>query len=588
MKSGNLLTYRLWSGIPPWVLIGAVLILLPIFSLMTIENINRQKENSERLLKEKAAALIRSFEAGTRTGMAGRWDGFKLQKLLMETSLQPDIVHLIVTDAGGMIMASSDPEQIGSTHGKDLNLEAVSGTSESFWRILPVHHGKKTFEFYRRFTPTRLPPGFQRGRMKGDSPNPLTSFFPLTREGPEISRIIFVGLDMDSVEEARHADAMHTVVMGTILLFIGFAGVMMLFLAQNYRMTRASLSRIKAFSDTLVENMPIGLIALDTSQIITSFNQVADRVLNLSAVHASGKNASEVLPRIFLELISHPNIETQAVEKEIICRIGEKIRLPLQVSAAKLQDESGAFLGYVLLFKDLSEVQALQKALARSQRLASIGSLAAGVAHEIRNPLSSIKGFATYFRERYSHIPEDQEVSSIMIQEVDRLNRVVSQLLAFAKPVAIAKQPVSISDVIHKTLKLMEQQSSDHQIDIETKIPPELPLIPMDPDQMSQVLLNLLLNCVEALGSGGRIIISAMLNQDRLILQISDNGSGISEIDLSQIFDLYFTTKTSGTGLGLAIVHNIVEAHDGDIKVESLAGKGTTVTIRLPLENARP
>ena len=588
MKSGNLLTNRLWSGIPPWVLIGAVLILLPIFSLMTIENINRQKENSERLLKEKAAALIRSFEAGTRTGMAGRWDGFQLQKLLMETSLQPDIVHLIVTDAGGMIMASSDPEQIGSTHGKGLNLEAVSGTSESFWRILPVHHGKKTFEFYRRFTPTRLPPGFQRGRMKGDSPNPLASLFPLTREGPEISRIIFVGLDMDSIEEARHADAMHTVVMGIILLFIGFAGVIMLFLAQNYRMTRASLSRIKAFSDTLVENMPIGLIALDTSLIITSFNQVADRVLNLSAVHASGKNASEVLPRMFLELISHPNIETQAVEKEIICRIGEKTRLPLQVSAAKLQDESGAFLGYVLLFKDLREVQALQKALARSQRLASIGSLAAGVAHEIRNPLSSIKGFATYFRERYSHIPEDQEVSSIMIQEVDRLNRVVSQLLAFAKPVAIAKQPVSISDVIHKTLKLMEQQSSDHQIDIETKIPPELPLIPMDPDQMSQVLLNLLLNCVEALGSGGRITISAMLNQDRLILQISDNGSGISEIDLSQIFDLYFTTKTSGTGLGLAIVHNIVEAHDGDIKVESLAGKGTTVTIRLPLENARP
>ena len=588
MKSGNLLTNRFWTGIPPWVLIGAVLVLLPIFSFMTIENINRQKENSERLLKEKAAALIRSFEAGTRTGMAGRWDGFQLQKLLMETAQQPDIVHLIVTDAGGMIMASSDPEQIGNTHGKDLNLEAISGSSESFWRILPEHHGKKTFEFYRRFTPTRPPPGFHRGRMKGDPPIPLPPVMPLPADGPGVSRIIFIGLDMDSIEEARHADAMHTVVMGTILLFIGFAGVMMLFLAQNFRMTRASLSRIKAFSDTLVENMPIGLIALDTSLIITSFNQVADRVLNLSAVHASGKKASEVLPRMFLELISHPDIETQAVEKEIVCHIAEKTRLPLQVSAARLQDETGTFLGYVLLFKDLREVQALQKALARSQRLASVGSLAAGVAHEIRNPLSSIKGFATYFRERYSHIPEDREVSSIMIQEVDRLNRVVSQLLAFAKPVTIAKQPVPISDVIHNTLKLMERQSNDRQIDIETKIQPGLPLIPMDPDQMSQVLLNLLLNSVEAMACGGRIVISAALNQDRLILQISDNGSGISETDLSQIFDLYFTTRTSGTGLGLAIVHNIVEAHDGDIKVESLAGKGTTVTIRLPFENAHP
>lgn len=97
------------------------------------------------MLKEKAAALIRSFEAGTRTGIAGRWDGFQLQKLLMETARQPDIVHLIVTDDSGLIMASRDPEQIGNTHGKDLNLAAISASSESFGRILPEHHGKKTF-----------------------------------------------------------------------------------------------------------------------------------------------------------------------------------------------------------------------------------------------------------------------------------------------------------------------------------------------------------------------------------------------------------------------------------------------------------
>jgi two-component system sensor histidine kinase HydH len=588
MKSGNMLSNRFWTGIPPWVLIGAVLVLLPIFSFMTIENINRQKENSEKLLKEKAAALVRSFEAGTRTGMAGRWEGFQLQKLLMETAQQPDIVHLIVTDAEGIVMASSDPEQIGSTHGKDMNLEAISESPESMWRILPEHNGKKIFEFYRRFTPTRLPPGFHRSRMKGDSPVPLPPVLSFPTDGQGVSRIIFIGLDMDSIEEARRADAMHTVVMGTILLFIGFAGVMMLFLAQNFRMTRASLSRIKAFSDTLVENMPIGLIALDTSLIITSFNQVADRVLNLSEVDASGKKAAEVLPQMFLELISDPKIETQAVEKEIVCHIADKTRLPLQVSAARLQDDTGNFLGYVLLFKDLREVQALQKALARSQRLASLGSLAAGVAHEIRNPLSSIKGFATYFRERYAHIPEDHEVSSIMIQEVDRLNRVVSQLLAFAKPITVAKQPVPISDVIHKTLKLMERQSHDRHTDIETKIQSDIPLIHMDPDQMSQVLLNLLLNSVESIDGSGKIVISAKCDQDRLILQISDNGSGISESDLSQIFDLYFTTKTSGTGLGLAIVHNIIDAHDGEIKVESLAEKGTSVTIRLPLETVSP
>jgi two-component system sensor histidine kinase HydH len=588
MKSGNMLSNLFWTAIPPWVLIGAVLVLLPIFAFMTIENINRQKENSEKLLKEKAAALVRSFEAGTRTGMAGRWEGFQLQKLLMETAQQPDIVHLIVTDAEGSIVASSNPEQIGSIHGTDLNLESIAESPDSFWRILSALHGRKTFEFYRRFAPTRLPPSFHRNRMKPDAPVPLPPMLPFPSEGSGVSRIIFVGLDMDSIEEARHADAMHTVIMGVILLFIGFAGVMMLFLAQNFRLARASLSRIKAFSDTLVENMPIGLIALDTSLVITSFNQVADRVLDLSAAAAAGKKASEVLPPMFLELISDPRIEKQAVEKEIVCHIADKTRLPIQLSAARLRDDTGKFLGFVLLFKDLREVQALQKALARSQRLASLGSLAAGVAHEIRNPLSSIKGFATYFRERHADVPEDREVSSIMIQEVDRLNRVVSQLLAFAKPVSVAKHPASIADVIHKTLKLMERPSQDRHIDIETDIQPVIPLVPFDPDQISQVLLNLLLNAVEAMDENGRIRIGAFCDQDRLILQISDTGSGIAEADLSRIFDLYFTTKASGTGLGLAIVHNIIEAHDGDIKVESQAGKGTTVTIRIPLETAPP
>jgi two-component system sensor histidine kinase HydH len=588
MKSGNMLSNLFWTAIPPWVLIGAVLVLVPIFSFMTIENINRQKENSEKLLKEKAAALVRSFEAGTRTGMAGRWEGFQLQKLLMETAQQPDIVHLIVTDADGVIVACSNPEQIGGIHGTDLNLESIADSPDSYWRILSTQHDRKTFEFYRRFSPTRLPPPLHRNRMKPDAPIPLPPMLPFPSEGSGVSRIIFVGLDMDSIEEARHADAVHTVIMGVILLFIGFAGVMMLFLAQNFRLARASLSRIKAFSDTLVENMPIGLIALDTSLVITSFNQVADQVLNLNAKEASGKMASEALPPMFLELISDPHIEKQSVEKEIICHIANQSRLPLQVSAARLRDDTGKFLGFVLLFKDLREVQALQKALARSQRLASLGSLAAGVAHEIRNPLSSIKGFATYFRERYADVPEDREVSSIMIQEVDRLNRVVSQLLAFAKPVSVAKQSASIADVIHKTLKLMARQSHDRHIDIETDIHPSIPQIPLDSDQMSQVLLNLLLNAAEAMDTGGRIRIGAFCDQDRLILQISDTGSGISEADLSRIFDLYFTTKASGTGLGLAIVHNIIEAHDGDIKVESQAGKGTMVTIRLPLETPPP
>ncbi len=582
MKSGNFLSKRLWTGIPPWIFIGAAVILFPIFSFMTIENINRQKAQTERLLEETGAALIRSFEAGTRTGMAGFWRDFQLQRLLVETAQQPDVVYLIVTDVNGTIIASSSPEQIGNRYGKGIDLSFIAVSAENFRRILTTDEGKKVFEIYRRFVPMRPPSIMHKGRRIRNMPCTQSLPQPATEAHEEL-RFIFVGLDMDSIEEARLADAMHTVVMGLILLCIGFAGVTMLFLVQNYRMTRASLSRIKAFSDTLVENMPIGLIALDTALIITSFNQIADRFFNLAAVNAIGKNASDILPAKFLELITNTEIEKNALEKEIVCRISGDVRLPLEVSASKLKDEKDAFLGYVLLFKDLREVRLLQKALARSQRLASIGSLAAGVAHEIRNPLSSIKGFATYFRDKHHDTPEDQEVSAIMIQEVDRLNRVVSQLLEFAKPVAILKQPISISDVIHNTIKLIEKHPKEQKIEIKTHISSDIPVISADKDKINQVFLNLLLNSVEAITTGGSIDISVFSDQEHLVVQIADTGTGISETDLSQIFNPYFTTKQTGTGLGLAIVHNILEAHDGEIRVENKTGGGTLVTIRLPL-----
>ena len=149
---------RYWIGIPPWIIIGAVLILAPIFVFMTLENIHRQKENTTMLLVEKGAALIRSFEAGARTGMMGMMGmsrgGFRLQKLLMETAQQPDIVYLIVTNSKGVILAHDDPKKIGETYGKDLDLDRISSAEEVAWRQVSNPDGADTFEVFRRFSPT--------------------------------------------------------------------------------------------------------------------------------------------------------------------------------------------------------------------------------------------------------------------------------------------------------------------------------------------------------------------------------------------------------------------------------------------------
>jgi two-component system sensor histidine kinase HydH len=345
-----------------------------------------------------------------------------------------------------------------------------------------------------------------------------------------------------------------------------------------------SLSRIKAFSDNLVENMPIGLVAIDNNKKITSLNHVAASILNLSAEKVIGENADQVVPAKLWQLLENLDMEKGVIEKEIDCTLRENKVIPLEVSATLMNDENGMFLGYVLLFKDLSEVRSLRKEIARSQRLASVGRLAAGVSHEIRNPLSSIKGFATYFKERYHDVPENQQISNLMIQEVDRLNRVVGQLHEFARPITISKKLINVKTFLKDSLKLIERQALEENIKIQTDLAPEIDEIFIDPDRISQVLLNLYLNAVESVKNGGNLFIMLLKNEEKksVEIRVSDTGTGISEDDLTHIFDPYFTTKASGTGLGLAIVHNIIDAHEGEIKVESRLGQGTTVTILLP------
>jgi len=570
--------------VPLWIIVGAAVILLPIFSFITFENIQRQKRNSERLMLEKGAALIRSFEAGTRTGMKGRHQrDFKLQKLLTETAQQPDIAYLLVMDIRGRILAHNDPAMIDRAYGNDLNLKEIVGLESVQWRLLSDPLGSKIFEIYRGFSPTGKSIGpYRRHRMAGHFiPDPLKySEF----DGNVIPRIIFVGLHMQSIEALEKAEIRHAIVMGGVLLLAGFSGIILLFISQRYRETKTSLSMVKVFSEKLVENLPMGLIAVDADNRITSFNHVADSMFHLSSGSAVGVEADKALPGELWEPLKILEKADGVVEKEVQCPVSGGGVIWLEVSAAGLKDETGAFLGYILLFKDLSDVKALRKEIERSQRLASVGRLAAGVAHEIRNPLSSIKGFATYFRDRYPGVSEDQKVARIMIQEVDRLNRVVSQLLDFARPVAISKTRINLTEFLEDSLKLIESRAAAKKISIRLELPGDMKMAWLDPGSMSQVLLNLLLNAVEAMQTDGVLLVSASRNPERhrILMKITDTGSGIPPKDLGHIFDPYFTTKDSGTGLGLAIVHNIIEAHGGEIIVESSPGKGTEITISLP------
>lgn len=266
------------------------------------------------------------------------------------------------------------------------------------------------------------------------------------------------------------------------------------------------------------------------------------------------------------------------------CALNPDRTVPLEVIATTLRaEEDDALVGYVLLFRDMSEMRRLQQEIARSRRLASIGSLAAGVAHEIRNPLSSIKGFATYFRERYRDNAEDAETAEVMIREVDRLNRVITQLLDFARPLTLTRIPIAPQALVRQAIKMIESQAREGGITVTAELPSGIGAAPLDADRIGQVLLNLCLNALAAMAAGGTLRIAlAQPEPDWIRIEIADSGAGIPAADLPRVFDPYFTTKPAGTGLGLPIVQKIVEAHGGSIALASEPGKGTTATLLLP------
>jgi two-component system sensor histidine kinase HydH len=556
-----------WFNVSPWVILGTLVILVPMLTIMTFQGVERQKTFMTELLREKGYAMIRSFEAGIRTGRGMAWSPFLLQKFLMESSRQSDIDYMVITDMEGTIIADSDPTVLGEQYGLSLPLKKIAADTAPGWRQFVRPDGADTFEVYKALSADNIViPGEEN---PGDGRKP-----PL---------LLFIGLDTGPLAETRSADVRHTIWMGVFFFLIGCSGIISLILAQAYRSSAASLSRMKVLSETIIEKMPIGLVALDAQKILTAINRAGEELLDLKPKEFLGRAVMNRLPTSWQDLITQLDHTGMAMEKEMDCVLGSGKTTALDMVATTLAEENGTFIGYLFLFRDMTEMIQLRKEMARNQRLVSLGSLAAGIAHEIRNPLSSIKGFATYFKEKYQDNQEDGEIADILIGEVERLNRVIGQLLDFARPLTMKRQNNSLRELVDHTLKMIEAQAVVKAIRIEQDLgEPDLRAW-IDEDRISQVLLNLYLNAFDAMEPGGVLTVSLSSPGNGMIqITVADTGRGIRQTDLPHVYDPYFTTKSSGTGLGLAIVHRIIESHDGRISITSEEGRGTTFVILLP------
>ena len=234
--------------------------------------------------------------------------------------------------------------------------------------------------------------------------------------------------------------------------------------------------------------------------------------------------------------------------------------------------------------KITSDLKKTEAQLIRSEKLAALGQLAAGIAHEIRNPLTSINILIHSIAEKFPSIDSNQEDFKVLEEEIHRINEIVDQFLRFAKPAPPLLQKADLVSIVEEILQLLRPQIDKQNIAVEKEFQP-LPIILMDREQMKQAILNLLMNAIQAMPGGGHLELSGRNSEEGqwIYISIRDSGTGISEEDMSKLFDPFFSTKEGGIGLGLSITHRIIDQHHGKIEVESAPGKGTLFTVWLPI-----
>lgn len=556
-----------WAWFSPWMIIGSVCILAGILLVLAVKNINREKQFMMRSLLTEANMLISSLEASSRTGMMGMgWGQRQLQMLLEETAQQPDVLYVRIVSSQGEVLVDSQSDRLGST---------LSFVPPQPGQIIQrfVDGDERSFEVIRSFQPWLG----HKGRLSRNMSCPIGS-----QRTDNKDLFIMVGLDPMPFEGARQQDLQQTMLLFGIIFLVGAAGIISLVWAQHYRLARCSLSDMRAFTSTLVGQMPVGLMVIDHNESIQTTNEAATKILKTA--HLNGKISN--FP-CFGAIAKQLKQEETVVEQEVHCRTENGESVPLLVNASVIRDGEQRTTGYVFLFTDITQIKQLEEQLRRSERLAALGRLAAGVAHEIRNPLSSIKGFAAILAGKFEGDDSGRKIAEVMGQEVERLNRVVTELLDFARPTELNKELHSCKDLIERTLRLVEKDAQHQMVVIESRVDPQNLQVDVDQDRFAQVLLNLYLNALQAMEDGGKLTIEAFRQMDQVVLQVTDSGTGISGEHLPHIFDPYFTTKPRGVGLGLANVHKLVEAHGGDIEAVSSPGQGTSFVIRLPSTDGR-
>lgn len=338
------------------------------------------------------------------------------------------------------------------------------------------------------------------------------------------------------------------------------------------------LLQLHVLHDSIVRSIGSGILTTNRRGEINFVNRAGEEILGQRLEELRGRSLGEIFPSMPSGMEGARTVRQEAEWRTP----GGKKRL-LGFALTPLRDPSGRTLGTTAVFQDLTELRELEERASRSERLALVGELAAGLAHELRNPLASIFGAIEMLAQEGA--AQDQPLFKIVIRETERLNRLVSEFLAFATPQPPKVQPVDLAELATSTLEAFALDPLAKDLRIESELEPSPALA--DEDQMRQVLWNLLRNAAQASEPGGRVIVRCgEEGADRVVLSVEDEGCGIPGHLRDKIFDPFFTTKETGSGLGLPMIHRVVESLGGQIVMQSEVGVGTRFSITLPRASA--
>lgn len=594
----------------PWLLAAATGLLLMIVVTFAFHNLRLEERLMTDSMLQKASTLMRVLHSGSRAAYFNDlrkdvwsnepWHGH-IQRTIDQVIEDPELSFVALVDAKGKVIAHSDHARIGS---HSPSLLPAEGKDETEGHPQLSHHIEDLPDFGRVFVAARrFPPAFSavtpipfkpmqerfKGRGMGRMFREMDTRHPPLRIFPEglsssVQLSVAVGLDTKEFDRVIRRLRMQIFMLSLAMLLVGAGGWFSLLAVQGYRVSQKTLEDMQAFTSLLIAKLPVGVIATETTGRITTWNKAMAQLTGFEQTETTGRRPQDILPEqlaAFFDLVDDQ--QKGSAEHAVRLMVGGR-RCELLCHPLTIIDSEQQYMGKVLLVSDVTEIKSLEQRMRESERLAAVGRMAGGVAHEVRNPLSSIKGLALLLKNKFVAGSKEQDTADLLIQETERMNRTITEMLSFTRPAALHLERVDLAGLIRRSLELIKAEAAESGV--ETVLDEQAALLPVlgDMDRLQQVVMNVLLNGLQAMEQGGILSVTLANGVDGRSVEarIRDTGTGIAPDLQAQVFFPYFTTKQKGTGIGLAISQKIVAEHGGAIELESEPGMGTMVTIQLP------